>query len=76
MTDNKTVWVSFSDGGSPIYKSENQLSEGQMNRFVSFALTAQTAGNKLVVRYPENDLQCPPKDSARNDVLGIWIAGS
>lgn len=68
-----SVWIKFGDGGSAIYKSEEQLTEGQMSRFVSFALTAQTTGKKLTVRYPDESLTCPPSGDARDDVMGIWI---
>jgi hypothetical protein len=67
------VWVTFSDGGSAIFKNESDLTSGQMSRFVSFALTAQTANKKLVVRYPEDGLVCPPTGANRNDFQGVWI---
>lgn len=73
MTGSNAVWVTFSDGGSAIFKTEAQLTEGQMARFVSFALTAQASDRELIVRYPENGLQCPPTGAARNDAEGIWI---
>jgi|GEM_PF-4195982 len=71
--DQETVWIAFSDGGSPVYKKREQISEGQMARFYAQALTAITSGKKLLVRYPENGLSCPPVGSARNDILGMWI---
>ena len=67
------VWVTFSDGGSSIYKNTNLITEDQLNRFASFALTAQTTGKKLRVRYPETGLVCPPQGDARSDTKGIWI---
>jgi len=75
MTSAQSVWITFSDGGSSIYKRESQITPGQMSRFTSFALTAQTTGKKLIVRYPEDGLSCPPTGSPRNDVEGIWIKG-
>lgn len=73
LSASKGFWVVFDDGGSSIYKEENQLTEGQMSRFVSLALTALTAGKSLIVRYPENDLSCPPTNGDRNDIEGIWL---
>jgi len=67
-----SVWVCFNTG-SCIYKSENQLTSGQMERLFSMALTAQTAGLRLRVRYPEDNLVCPPTGDSRNDVLGMWL---
>lgn len=74
-SDSEHVWISFSDGGQPIYKTQSEISEGQMARFFSMALTAQASGKNLVVRYPEDDLTCPPTGEARNDFLGMWIIG-
>lgn len=73
LTASTSVWITFSDGGSAIFKTEAQLTEGQMARFASYALTAQASDRDLIVRYPENGLQCPPTGSARGDVEGIWI---
>jgi len=83
MRPVKSIWIdlktganvniTFSDGGSSIRKSESQLTEGQMARFVSVALTAQTTGKKLTIRYPENEMSCPPTGSSRSDVTGFWI---
>ncbi len=73
LTSSTSVWITFSDGGSAIFKTEAQLTEGQMARFVSFALTAQASDRALIVRYPENGLQCPPTGAARNDAEGIWV---
>ncbi len=73
LTASSSVWMTFSDGGSAIFKTEAQLTEGQMARFVSYALAAQASGRNLIVRYPENGLQCPPTGAARNDAEGIWI---
>lgn len=72
MTKDKSVWVTFHDGGGAIYKSEGQITEGQMNRFVSLAITAQTTGNHLTVRYPQDNLSCPPNDT-RSDFEGVWL---
>ena len=68
-----SVNITFSDGGSSISKSESQLTEGQMARFVSVALTAQTTGKQLTIRYPENEMSCPPIGSPRRDFTGFWI---
>lgn len=69
----QSVWITFADGGSAMYKTESQLSAGQMARMTSMALTAQTTGKSLRVRYPEDGLVCPPTGAARNDVQGFWI---
>jgi len=74
LTENQSVYVTFSDGGSSISKSEKMITEGQMNRFFSMALAAKVSGKKLRVRYVEDDLQCPPPSgTSRNDALGIWL---
>lgn len=66
--------ISFADGGSSITKDEAQLTDGQMARLLAVALTAQTTGKKLSIRYPEENVDCPPSaGNARNDVLGLWI---
>lgn len=70
---SSSIWITFSDGGSAIFKTGSQLSETQLARFASFALTAQASNRELIVRYPENGLQCPPTGASRNDVEGIWI---
>lgn len=70
--DNETVWVVFSDGGGAIYKSQSQISTGQMARFFSMVLTASTTGKDLRVRYPEDGLSCPPSTN-RNDFIGVWL---
>lgn len=75
LSGSESVWVTFDDGGSAIFKAESQLTEGQMARFVSYALTAQASDRSLIVRYPEDGLQCPPVGAARNDAQGIWITG-
>jgi hypothetical protein len=72
LADKTTVWINF-DKGSSIYINESKLTEGQVNRFFSMALTAVTTNRSLTVRYPEDDLQCPPTGEARNDMLGIWL---
>ena len=73
LNSDTSVWITFTDGGSPVYKNESQLTEGQMNRLISFALTAQSAGKNLQVRYPEDGLSCPPVGAARNDIEGFWV---
>jgi len=68
-----TVYVCF-ETGSCIYKDESNITEGQMARLMSMALTAKTTGKRLQVRYPEDDLVCPPSGaSARNDFIGFWL---
>ena len=75
LSSDKQVWVTFSDGGGAIYKTEGLITAGQMNRFFSQVLAAKTTGNKLVIRYPEDNLSCPPPAGInRNDVKGIWLA--
>jgi len=70
---NNAVYVCF-ETGSCIFKYESQLSDGQMARLVSMALTAKTTGKKLRVRYPEDEIICPPQSvGARNDFSGIWL---
>lgn len=73
LNSEQSVWITFPDGGSPIYKKKSQLTSGQMSRFTALALTAQSTGKKLVIRYPEDGLECPSIGSARGDVQGIWI---
>jgi len=75
LTKTPAVWITFSDGGSAISRTEAQITPGQMSRFIAFALTAQTTGKLLIVRYPEDGLICPPKGAKRSDSLGIWIKG-
>lgn len=75
LANARTVWIIFQDVGSAVFKSESQLTEGQMSRFVSFALSAQATGRNLIVRYPEDDLTCPPTGKARNDIEGFWVQG-
>ena len=72
MNSAKSVWVTFADNGSAIYKNESQITSGQMARFVSLAIAAQTTGKKLIVRYPDDNLACPPTES-RNDFEGVWL---
>jgi len=62
-----------SDGGGTISKSTSQVSEAQLARFFTMALTAQTTGKKLRVRYPEDNISCPPPSGNRNDFLGVWL---
>lgn len=69
----QNIRITFSDGGSAIYKTESQITPGQMSRFISLALTAQTTKKNIVVRYPEDGLIYPPTGVARNDAEGIWI---
>lgn len=69
--DFESVWVLFSDGGGAIYKSQSQISTGQMARFFSMALLATSTGKDLIVRYPEDGLSCPPSET-RNDFMGVW----
>ena len=56
-----------------IYKNNNTLSQTQINRIYTAALTAFTAGKKLTVRYPEDNLDCSTLSAARNDFIGITI---
>ena len=72
MNSAQSVWVTFAGNGGAIYKTESQVTSGQMARCVSFAITAQTTGKKLFVRYPEDNLACPPTVS-RNDFEGVWL---
>lgn len=73
-TTSSQVWVAFSDGGGAILKSESDVSAGQMNRFMSLVLLAKTSRKKLRVRYPENDLSCPPPHAVhRDDFSGVWL---
>jgi len=70
---NEMVYICFTTG-SCIFKTIKQLTDGQMARFFSMGLTAKTTGKKLQVRYPEDDVTCPPVSvSARSDVLGMWL---
>jgi len=75
LSGSTSVWVCFitETPGNCIYKDESQLTDGQMARFLSMALTAKTTGKRLQVRYPEDDLVCPPAGSSRNDFLGMWL---
>ena len=75
FTPAESVFVTFKDGHSWIYKDIHTSNEQQKNRFFSQALAAQTAGKILRIRYPEDDLVCPPKGAARHDFEGVWILG-
>ena len=76
LNSETIVWISFKDGGSPIYVSESLVTEGQMSRFVAFALNAQATEKNLIIRYPEDDLTCPPMGNPRNDMEGFWVQGN
>lgn len=73
LSDTETVWVTFQDEGGAVFKTEAQLSDGQMQRFFSLLLTAQSTNQKVSIRYPEDNLVCPAVGDARNDVVGIWL---
>lgn len=72
--DGTGVNVTFVDGGSSITKTETQLTVGQMSRYISVTLTALTTGRQLSIRYPEDNLICPPvAGPARGDITGMWL---
>lgn len=75
--DAETVWVQLQvPGGNPnvaIYKDKNNASEVLRNRLYTMALTAFTAGKKLVVRFPENNAVCTTQLAPRADFLGVRL---
>lgn len=76
--DAETVWVQLQvPGGNPnvaIYKDKNNApSEALRNRIYTMALTAFTAGKKLVVRFPENNTGCTTQLTPRADFLGVRL---
>ena len=61
-------------GNASIYKNNNNtLSGKQIDRIYSAALTAFTAGKKLVVRYPEDNLDCSTLSGSRSDFIGVTL---
>lgn len=73
LASNRSVWIVFSDGGGAIWKDAPQVTEEQLGRLFSQALTAHATGRHLIVRYPEDGLTCPPANN-RDDVLGVWLS--
>lgn len=68
------VTVTFTDGTVAVKKSEAQSSPTAVSRLLAMAMTAQTTGRMLKIRFPEDAYDCKTAvGDARSDILGLWL---
>lgn len=72
-SDSLSIWIEFSDGGSAVSINTTTQSKGFVEQAYTALNTALQTGTRVLIRYDETGLTCPPPGPWRNDIQGFQL---
>ena len=77
LQSGETVWAKITDAQGvdkgAIYKNLNTASQSVLDRLHAHLLSAYLSDQHIIVRFPENGVDCSADQGARGDFESVWI---